>query len=234
MAAYEDQQSIAAMSTKIVLPPRCEFPLAASLCDEEDASPSSSSSSSSDEESSIEDMEIFVQSPSAARRRQRMQSEEKAMCCARTSSRNGIRRVATTVEGWPGSQTSCKAGEELRKTASEPTEQQIKKRAAEHTMVANLKQLVFKQQLRFRHVGSEDVSPSHRLRDRQQVRSAAQDFQVTYGKTLDIFQENMTSRPPSRRHSITMGDLLAYSIDDSNTRRHSCDCSMGPVAVACA
>jgi hypothetical protein len=98
------------------------------------------------------------------------------------------------------------------------SEDQIKRRAAEALKWANLKQFAFKQQLHFGHVGSEDVSPTQQMRKRQQVRSAAQDFQVLWGKTLDIFEEHMTMRPPMRRHSIAMADLQAYSSEILSSR----------------
>lgn len=233
MAAYEDQQSIAAQSSRTFLPPQRGFSIAVSLSDEGDDSPSSSSSSL-EEDSSLEEIEIFVQSPTSAQRRQRIARRDKAMsaCCAPVCARHGIRRMASAREGWPGLQPIGKAREESQEAVSE---QQLKRRAAEHTMRACLKQLAFKQQLRFRHVGSEDVSPTQQMKERQQVRTAAQDFTETYGKTLDIFEQHMTLRKPTRRHSIAIADLQAYSEEtlasDSSVRRHSCDCWMGPPAA---
>jgi hypothetical protein len=173
-----------------------------------------------------------VQSPVSAQRRQRIARREKAMsaCCASVCAQHGFRRMASAREGWPGLRPIL-AREKSQEAVSE---EQIKRRANEHCMPAQLKQLSLKQRLRFSPVGSEEGSSTQRIENRQQVCAAAKGFTEIYAQTLDIFEQHMTMRPPTRRHSIAIADLQAYSeetpMSGSSVRRYSCDCSLAPPA----
>eukprot|EP00747_Dinoflagellata_sp_TGD_P154464 gnl/TRDRNA2_/TRDRNA2_177502_c7_seq14.p1 gnl/TRDRNA2_/TRDRNA2_177502_c7~~gnl/TRDRNA2_/TRDRNA2_177502_c7_seq14.p1 ORF type:complete len:321 (+),score=61.54 gnl/TRDRNA2_/TRDRNA2_177502_c7_seq14:132-965(+) len=77
----------------------------------------------------------------------------------------------------------------------------VQRRAAEQTMMANVKQLMTKQQIRY---GSMQDSPSARGRCRQEVTEEATRFNKLYSETIDILEANMTLRPPRRRHTLDM------------------------------
>lgn len=180
-----------------------------------------------------EDTEIFVLSPNTAMRKRRSAKRDKAisMCSAPVCARFGIRRVASAPEGWPGLLPVCEAAEESREEFTTG----VMRRASEHVMWANLKHLAYKQQVRFSHAPCEEPSPSRRVRERQKVQSAAQVFTETWGKTVDIFEQNMTLRPPTKRHSISITDLRAYSpatpVTGSPMKRHSLDSTRSLMAA---
>jgi len=173
-----------------------------------------------------EDIEIFVHSPNTAMRKRRSKKRDTviSMGSAPVCARFGIRRVASAPAGWPGLLPVCEAFEE----SQEEFATGVMRRASEHTMWANLKHLAHKQ--KFRSTLCEEFSPTRRVRERKQVQAAAQGFTMTWGKTVDLFEQNMTLRPPTKRHSIAIGDLRAYSPATplsaaSPMKRHSLDSS---------
>jgi hypothetical protein len=139
----------------------------------------------------------------------------------RRSSDQTLRRSASAPMGWPDLQP-CEASEVRTRLAVPHCEESeeavpdeaIKRRLAEFMMPLNLKQLAFKQSRRYGNFLEEgDVSPTQHIRNRQEVRSAAQNFQVQYGQAYEVFQRTMTTRLSKRLHTTGVAELPAYFSD---------------------
>jgi len=105
----------------------------------------------------------------------------------------------------------------------ERRESGVKRRASEHVMVAQLKSLAARTQLRMRTLPPSPQSASQGrstrrsasvdpAESRQLVRLKALQFTDMYSRTLGIFEEHMTLAPPERRrHTVNDADLENYT-----------------------
>lgn len=160
-----------------------------------------------------EDLAVFVASPERLSKQRRQLAREAARRAGtpRHLAALGLPRAASAPclgELGPA-QAAWGEAPELQ----EDLRRGVMQRAAEQTMVLNLKHLAEKQRLRYGRAASASAvhgarpasppaSPSTRLARRLQACAAATRFTARYSETVGILEEHMILTPPQRRHSL--------------------------------